>query len=380
MPRKRKATSYKEESDDSEYKTSSDSAASEEEEDEDVDDDDDDLTVSSAEKPPAKKKSKPVSPKKPASPKKPPSAKKPTSAKNHPPIYDVNDDEEDHLPTELRKTVAGGYAHTNQSKIKISKANKGNVPWNKGKERSALQRAKIAAGVRARNREALLQKLAVLGLTEDEYEAKQRKVSNLRDKLWKMKKQNKEKAERFTEHITKLEMVEAQRGRKQEAPPEDEETQQQQQQEQARIQKQIQQQEEESEDEDSVDDEESDSDNDAPPVDDRVHPVLAVFTPDIHWTPHTFDPAPKHLKQRLVRYNEICPNGGPGGLICCSTCSATYSGYLSSTLKSMTVQRTSKLAAETEELLGMLNAAKRRLADSVKGARKKPPPVPSMTI
>lgn len=370
MPRKRKETNYKEESDDSEYNTGSDSAADED------DDDEDDLTISSSdEKPPAKKRSKPNT----ASAKSKPATStksKPSSAKKTP-IYEVDDeiddDEEDLMPTELRKTVAGGYAHTNKSKIKISKANKGNVPWNKGKERSALQRAKIAAGVRARNREALLKKLAVLELTEEEYEAKQKKVSSLRDRLWKVKKQNKEKAERFVEHIRKLEKGEVQQEEHQPT---------QQQRQQARLQKSIvpQDEEESDDEEDEEEDSDNDNENDAPVRDDRVHPVLAVFTPDIHWTPHTFDPPPKKLKQRLVRYNEICPNGGPGGLICCSVCAATYSGYLSSTLKSMTVQRTSKLAAETEELLDMLNATKSRLAESVKGARKKPPPIPSTMI
>jgi hypothetical protein len=364
MPRKRKETSYKE-SDGSDYQTESDVTADE--------DDEDSLTDGSDQKPPAKKKSKASSPKKTSS------AKKTPSVKSNTPIYDVDDDEEDLLPTEFRKTVAGGYAHTNKSKLKISQANKGNVPWNKGKERSALQRAKIAAGVRARNREALLKKLAVLGLTEEEYETKQKKVSNLRDRLWKLKKQNKEKAERFTEHLRKLE--------KGEAAQKEEDRLKQQSQQQAILQEEQQQQQdveveeeevEESNEEENADDE--DSANEKEDRDDRLHPVLAVFTPDIQWTPHTFDPAPKHLKQRLVRYNEICPNKGPGGLICCSVCAATYSKYMSSTLKSMTVQRTSKLAAESEELLDMLTVAKSRLVESVKGARKKPPPVPSMTI
>ncbi|GAX26253.1 hypothetical protein FisN_16Lh083 [Fistulifera solaris] len=368
MPRKRKETSYKE-SDGSDYQTESDATA------DDDKDDEDDLTVESDQKAPARKKSKS------SSPKKTPSAKKPSSVKSNTPIYDIDDDDEDLLPTEFRKTVAGGYAHTNKSKLKISQANKGNVPWNKGKERSALQRAKIAAGVRARNREALLKKLAILGLTEEEYEAKQKKVSNLRDRLWKLKKQNKEKAERFTEHLRKLENGEA-------AQKEEDQLEQELQQQATLQEKQHQKQQqevevEEEEVEESSDDENADDEdsvNEEEDRDNRLHPVLAVFTPDIQWTPHTFDPPPKHLKQRLVRYNEICPNNGPGGLICCSVCAATYSGYLSSTLKSMTVQRTSKLAAETEELLDMLTAAKSRLVESVKVARKKPPPVPSVTI
>lgn len=298
---------------------------------------------------------------KPRAPKttKPPSSKSATASDE--------DDDEERIPSELRKTVAGGYAHTNKSKIKISKANRGNVPWNKGKQRSALQRAKIAAGVRARNREALLNKLTALGLTEEEYEAKQKKVSYLRDKLWKAKKQNKEKAEKFAEQLKKLKSGEII---------------QEQQQKQAKRQQVIQLRGDSSDDDDDdddneSDDEESDAGEDKDKNDDKLHPVLAVFTHDIHWTPHNFDPPPKHLKKRIVRYNEICPNGGPGGLICCSTCAATYSRYISSTLKSMTVQRTSKMAAETQELLGMLDSAKTRLAESVKSARKKPPPVPS---
>lgn len=290
----------------------------------------------------------------------------------------LDDDEED-LPSEFRKTVAGGYAHTNQSKMKISKANRGNVPWNKGKQRSALQRAKIAAGVRARNREALLKKLATLGLTEEEYEAKQKKVSNLRDKLWKVKKQNKEKAEKYNELLQKLE-----NGNVNSSQPQPSQLQQQQQQQQQYANRFKRKQEEESYNDEDDDDESDDSDdnrnnknNDTATKDDKLHPVLAVFTPDIHWTTHTFDPPPKKLKKRIVRYNEICPTGGPGGLICCSICAATYSKYISSTLKNMTVQRTSKLAAQTEELLEMFDSAKSRLIESVKCARKKPPPVPS---
>jgi hypothetical protein len=60
-----------------------------------------------------------------------------------------------------RKTNAGGYAHTNRSKEKISKANAGNVPWNKGKKRSSADKAKIKAGVQARNRAIKLEKLRV---------------------------------------------------------------------------------------------------------------------------------------------------------------------------------------------------------------------------
>ena len=67
----------------------------------------------------------------------------------------------DDLTSTQRKTKAGGYAHTNKSKERISRANTGNTPWNKGKQRSSADKAKIKAGVQARNRAIKLEKLKV---------------------------------------------------------------------------------------------------------------------------------------------------------------------------------------------------------------------------
>uniref|UniRef100_A0A7S4AB63 Nuclease associated modular domain-containing protein n=1 Tax=Pseudo-nitzschia australis TaxID=44445 RepID=A0A7S4AB63_9STRA len=69
-------------------------------------------------------------------------------------------------------TANGGYSHTTASRAKISAANKGKTPWNKGKSRSPEVKARIAAGVRARNREVFLKKLEDMGITEEEFEAK----------------------------------------------------------------------------------------------------------------------------------------------------------------------------------------------------------------
>ena len=71
-------------------------------------------------------------------------------------------------------TANGGYTHTSASKAKISAANKGKTPWNKGKQRSPEVKARIAAGVRARNRERFLKKLEDMGVTEEEYEAQKK--------------------------------------------------------------------------------------------------------------------------------------------------------------------------------------------------------------
>lgn len=66
-------------------------------------------------------------------------------------------------------TANGGYAHTSSSKAKISAANRGKVPWNKGTPRSHEVRARIAEGVRRRNRERFLVQLAEENISEEEY-------------------------------------------------------------------------------------------------------------------------------------------------------------------------------------------------------------------
>jgi hypothetical protein len=66
-------------------------------------------------------------------------------------------------------TLNGGYAHTSSSKAKISAANKGKVPWNKGTPRTDEARARIAEGVRRRNRERFLALLAEENISEEEY-------------------------------------------------------------------------------------------------------------------------------------------------------------------------------------------------------------------
>lgn len=69
-------------------------------------------------------------------------------------------------------TANGGHSHTTSSKAKISQANKGKTPWNKGRKRSEEEKARISAGVRAKNRERLLKKLEEEGITEEEHNAR----------------------------------------------------------------------------------------------------------------------------------------------------------------------------------------------------------------
>jgi len=78
------------------------------------------------------------------------------------------------IPDAPMPTVNGGYSHTKASRAKIAAANKGKTPWNKGKHRSEEVKARIAAGVRRKNRERLLKKIADMGLTEEEYNAQKK--------------------------------------------------------------------------------------------------------------------------------------------------------------------------------------------------------------
>jgi hypothetical protein len=128
------------------------------------------------------------------------------------------DDEGDLVPSQARLTEKGGYFHTSKSRLRISRANRGNTPWNKGHNRSNDVRAKISAGVRARNRSILLEKLKRLGMTEEEWFAKKKEIKYIRERLRRAKKANahrqaeeaekklKEAIEMTTEHGENVEM------------------------------------------------------------------------------------------------------------------------------------------------------------------------------
>ena len=56
-----------------------------------------------------------------------------------------------------------------------------------------------------------------------------------------------------------------------------------------------------------------------------------------------------------------CPDGGPGGLICCAYCTAAYSRFLSNTAKEMEAQSIAGVGQEVSEICQLLEDAKRRL-------------------
>jgi hypothetical protein len=97
-----------------------------------------------------------------------------------------------------------------------------------------------------------------------------------------------------------------------------------------------------------------------------------VFSRDIAWTPFSFGDDAKDS-------NQVCPEGGPGGLICCEFCSKSYSSYLSQTVKDMEIQRTHKAGKEVKELLKFIDQGRKTLERAYDVAKKKVPPVPPPT-
>jgi len=120
---------------------------------------------------------------------------------------DEEDNEDTYMPTVVRKTDNGGYLHTKRSRARIAKANRGNIPWNKGRVRSEADKAKISAGVRARNRGILLAKLEKVGLTEDQWNTKRKEIKYLRERLRRAKKKIREDAEKMKKMKMKEDQV-----------------------------------------------------------------------------------------------------------------------------------------------------------------------------
>merc|ERR1712176_732418 len=89
-------------------------------------------------------------------------------------------------------TAAGGYTHTKASKAKIGAANKGNKPWNYGKNRSEETKARISAGMKAYARRLLPKKLEILGMTEEEWFQKKRRFNREFRKKMNMERKEKE--------------------------------------------------------------------------------------------------------------------------------------------------------------------------------------------
>jgi hypothetical protein len=340
--------------------------------------------------------------------------------------YDTDTSDEGHLlPTELRKTNKGGYAHTKRSRARISKANTGNTPWNKGKQRSEADKAKIAAAVRARNQAILTEKLKLFNMTEEEFRAKQKEIKYLRERVRRAKQNSKKETElldastlslqvkldeaiAFRDQVvnTKTKPFDKKAARakgKQKIP--------------ARVETKVKEEEEVHEAMDEGVQEvqeaqcvwnEEDADrlvkdsaledgirltkDDVPNKNQRIEadeikkgnqktrmlkrmkppapcrfPIVAW---SMEWTPHEFDRVPPS-----------CPNGGPSGLVCCEACSTAYSRFMSRTVEDMEVRRMESVSSKVDELLGYIEETRMQLLVTTQAARKMapPPPPPPMT-
>lgn len=247
------------------------------------------------------------------------------------------DTEEEALPSYERKTDKGGYAHTNLSKSRISKANSGNTPWNRGKRRSSADKAKIAAGVRARNRTILLQKLKRLGMTEDEYILKKKEIKYLRERIRRAKLADGKNLDKKMEKKLQ-DAIDATNEKKVDIGKNNP----------------------------NCDEEEKEIEIAAEGKNQRTE---EIFSKEITWRPFYFS-------RSNLTYDQSCPAGGPGGLICCEICSTKYNVFLTRTSEDLETQRMIKESGEVTEILGFLSQKKDMLKEAVNCAKTKLPPLP----
>ena len=90
-------------------------------------------------------------------------------------------------------------------------------------------------------------------------------------------------------------------------------------------------------------------------------PVAANLTEEVNLGKSTGDGAREAKEGDDELTYKPCPEGGPGGLICCSQCTAAYSRFLSNTAKEMEAQSVAMAGQEVSEILELLEDAKQRL-------------------
>jgi hypothetical protein len=74
--------------------------------------------------------------------------------------------------------------------------------------------------------------------------------------------------------------------------------------------------------------------------------------------------------------NDPCPNGGPGGLICCRLCTRSYASFMAETLHEMEREKNANLVEERNEVVELLRQTKNNLAVSLQAAKRTVPPPP----
>jgi hypothetical protein len=312
-------------------------------------------------------------------------------------IVDFSSGEEDYVPTHQRLTQKGGYIHTKSTRLKISQANSGNVPWNKGKNRSSDAKAKISAGVKARNHAILITKLEKLGMTEDEWHESRRKIKLLREKVRKARsnaakelegrdhrrKQRQEQEEQYRALRKRYRVLydsEDEVNQKKRSTNDDDSENLSEPEVPSDVEittKQDTMNENKNDDTMNVnknDDKDekhvkriADDANNETIADEQPPSMPSIFVRDVCWTPHPLD-------SKAVSYKELCPHGGPGGLICCDICAANYTKFLSRSYTNIEKQKIAKVGTELNDLLDISEQIKLTLAQSIYVARTKPVP------
>jgi hypothetical protein len=94
-----------------------------------------------------------------------------------------------------------------------------------------------------------------------------------------------------------------------------------------------------------------------------------LFEKEIVWSDFSFSKNNAHAK-----FDEICPVGGPGGLICCEFCSRRYHLYLTKMAEDMETHRIQQQTNEMKDIIIFVNGAKDELKTAVKDAQGKEPP------
>ena len=74
-----------------------------------------------------------------------------------------------------------------------------------------------------------------------------------------------------------------------------------------------------------------------------------------------------------IEFGSSCPDGGPGGLICCESCSNKYSMFLSQTHKDLESQRVRNTSREMKRLMDIITNKQKDLENHLRKARLEMP-------
>jgi hypothetical protein len=93
---------------------------------------------------------------------------------------------------------------------------------------------------------------------------------------------------------------------------------------------------------------------------DKLETVLSLTRPKgnhvLQWKPHELD---------LIAVEQMCPSGGPGGLVCCAFCTERYSGFLSQTCRDMEAHDIDLVSHEVIELTEFIQHTQSSLQEAL---------------